>query len=421
MARHTAEIEALEALLEGRLDAADAPRPVARLATLATTVREHTDVEAPSAAFRARLRDELLEVAAAGRPTLWTRTKDRVEAATAGVRHSMRTAAAAGLASTLIGTAGVAAAAQSALPGDVLYSVKSFTEDARMALATGDVERGRLHLALARERLEEVETGRDRLSPDVLTTTLERLDVEAAAGADELLQAVATEDGAPELLGELDDFTAELRDRLIRVTPDLPLSVRPAAERALEVLRRIDLQVAGLQGAASCEACGALTDGLPRVVLPGDGPAAPSCGCLAPVPLGSDGAPVPSAPAPSPQPQPEPGAPAPPPVEGAEPDTAPTSGGDLVGDLGSDVDDVVDDVVEPLDDVGTIVDDLLDPSSTSSEGVGDPVGEVTSEVGDVVDEVGGTVEDTASEVGSAVDDATEPLDDATDPLDGLLD
>ncbi len=216
MARRSLEADRLEDLLSGQASPEDAPRQLARLATLATTVRDHTDLEAPSPDFKARLRAELLATAAAApEPTLLDRARDRVDAATARWRHSLRVAGASAVAATMIGTTGVAAAAQSALPGDVLYSVKGFTEDARLAFASGDLDRGRLHLAFARERLEEVELGRDRLTPAQFIETLDHLDAEAAQGADEMLAAaVAAADGRP-ILDELDAFTAEMRARLI--------------------------------------------------------------------------------------------------------------------------------------------------------------------------------------------------------------
>lgn len=400
------DADLLESLLEGRTAPEDAPRALSKLAGLATAVRDHTEVEAPTDEFRALFREELLEVAAAGRPTLWDRTVDRVHDATAGMRHSLRTAGAAALASTLIGTAGVAAAAQSALPGDVLYSVKGLTEDARLAFASGDVERGRLHLAFARERLEEVEEGRTRLSPDQLTETLDQLDREAAAGAEELLGA-ALEGTTDPVLEELDAFTAELRARIIDLTGDLPLSVRPAAERTLEVLRRIDVQVAGLLGVSSCEACDGVSGGLPRVVLPGDGPASPPCQCVAPARSSGDddGQDDTSQPAPLEQPASTPTVPDAPADEDAAPGTSLETGsdglddvvdgvGDAVEDLGSEVDDAASELLEPVEDVGTIVDDLLAPSPSSTDGV----------VGDTVDGVTDTVEDTASELETTVDD-----------------
>src|SRR5690606_28322381 len=120
------------------------------------------------------------------------------------------------------------------------------TEDARLAFASGDVERGRLHLAFARERLEEVEEGRERLAPEQLTATLGELDHEASTGADELLRAAADGTTTDPVLDELDAFTAELRTRILDLSGVLPLSVRPATEHTLELLRRIDVQVAGL-------------------------------------------------------------------------------------------------------------------------------------------------------------------------------
>lgn len=410
MARRTAEADALEGLLEGRTSADDTTRSLSRLAGLATTVRDHSELEAPTDEFRTRLRAELLEVAAAGRATLWERTQDRVDEATAGLRHSLRTAGAAALASTLIATTGVAAAAQSALPGDVLYSVKDVTEDARVALASGDVERGRLHLDLARERVEEVEHGRDRLSPDTLTATLDRLDIEAATGAEKLLEAAASDQALGGLLDEVDDFTAEVRGRLLEVSPHLPLSVRPATERSLEVLRRIDLQLAGLFDLATCEGCADSTSPGRRIVLPGDGPAAPFCRCVRPGAANPDADEADDAettddgddPAPLERPQTSPTEPSLLPGGERAPRERPERGGEVVDDLGSAVDDVVDDVAtdvqEPLDDVGSIVDDLLDPDTTSTS-------DVTGKVG----RLGDTVEDTASDVGGVVDDRGDGL------------
>lgn len=421
MARRS-DADLLEALLEGRAAPEDAPRSLSRLAGVATAVREHTDVEAPTDEFRAFFRAELLEVAAAGRPTLWDRALDRVHDATAGMRHSLRTAGAAAMASTMIGTAGVAAAAQSALPGDILYSVKDLTEDARLAFASGGVERGRLHLAFARERLQEVEDGRERLSNDQLTATLDRLDREAATGAEELLSA-ATEGTTDPVLDELDAFTAEVRTRILDLTGDLPLSVRPAAERTLEVLRRIDVQIAGLLGDASCEACGGLPAGVPRVVLPGDGPAAPACECVAPIrSSGDDGTDADGTePTPEEQPATQPTVPSAPSGEADSPGTSLETGTDSLGeavddtveelgttveDLGGEVDDTASELLEPVDEVGTIVDDLLEPSPSSTDGV---VGDTVDEVETTLDETVDTVEDTASELESSVDDVTGDL------------
>lgn len=365
----------------------DMPADLARLTMMAAAVREHTSTIVPSPAFRAGLRAELLAAPGPTTVSALTRARDRVDVATARWRHSLRVAVAAATAGTLIGTTAVAAAAQAALPGDLLYGVKGFTEDARMAFTSGDVDRGRLHLQFAQVRLGEVEDGVERLAPAVLATTLGEMDTAASTGADDLL-AVAQQDASRgDLLVELNTFTTQTRTRLLDLTERLPLGAVAAAEQSLEVLRRIDLQVEVMQGDAPCDACDAEGEpdpvAAPRVVMPGDGPAVPrGCDCVGQVPAASprpepapEPQPVPS-PEPEPTPEPEVVEPSPPPDD-PEPTPPPeTERGlgqllDPVGDVGSIVDDVLGtDIEGTVDDVATEVDavedelsDLLDPGN----------------------------------------------------------
>lgn len=69
-------------------------------------------------------------------------------------RHLGAAAAAAVLVAT---TAGVAAAADTSLPGDTLYPVKRGLEQLQIAMNSNDAARGAEHLRLAGERLDEVE------------------------------------------------------------------------------------------------------------------------------------------------------------------------------------------------------------------------------------------------------------------------
>lgn len=394
MARHSADANALESLLAGPGSASDASAHLLRLAELATAVRDVAVLERPDPVFITTLREELVATITAGSPGLVARTRDLVDETTARWRHSLRIAGASATASLLIASTGVAAAAQSALPGDVLYSVKLFTEDARLALATGDVEQGRLHLAFAEERLQEVEAGLHRLSSTQITDTLTAFDTEAASGADQLL-AASIGDPTSDALAELTTFTDSVRERLLAVIDDVPLAARPAAERSLEVLRRIDVQVGGLLAPVACEACGALTDldvFIPRVVLPGDGPAAPlPCDCIGGP---STGGPAPTVPLVPPADDrdgtdPDPGddaqpAPTPPADDSSE------SGGlldDVTGELTDELPDEVDEVVEPIDDVGSLVDDLLGDTELA-----DVVDEVDEDVGDLIDDLGATTD-----------------------------
>jgi hypothetical protein len=384
----------LHDLLTTELPIEGAPKDLVRLATVATTLRDSVELERPDPAFRAALRAELLEVAAAGRVTTWSRLRDRVDEATARWRHSLRVAVASATASTLLGTAGVAAASQAALPGDALYSVKRWTEDARLAFASGDVAQGRLHLAFARERLDEIEVGLHRLDSDAIVLTLAAMDEDAALGAEQLL-AAHVRDGEPGLIDEVRGFTASQAETLRRLSTRLPLTVLPAVETSLEVLRRIDVQTTAVVEGL-CAVCG--TDGVaaasPRIVLPGVGPAlGAGCDCIAP--LG------PTAPR-----------------ERAPSDELPLTtddGGAVAGDMGdeplsSSSSDrlLVPELPGPLDDAGVVIDGLLDDllSPTELETV---VDDVSDGLGDAVDEVATTIDEVTEGAGTLLDEVTEPL------------
>ena len=388
----------LHDLLTAELPSEGAPKDLVRLAALATTLRDSVELERPDPAFRAALRAELLEVAAAGRVTVWSRLRDRVDDATARWRHSLRVAVASATASTLLGTAGVAAASQAALPGDVLYSVKRWTEDARLAFASGDVAQGRLHLAFARERLDEIEAGLARLDSDAIVLTLAAMDEDAAMGAEQLL-AAHVRDGDPGLIDEVRGFTTSQAEILRRLSTRLPLTVLPAVETSLEVLRRIDVQTtAVVQGL--CAVCDAVAAATPRIVLPGDGPAVGAgCDCIAPVDPSAPREPAPSGDAPA----------------GA------TDGTTVIGDPGSEPLPaspsspdrlLVPELPGPLDDAGAVIDgllgDLISPTEVETT-LTDAVDGITDGLGGTVDEVATTVDEVTEAAGTLLDDVTEPL------------
>lgn len=399
-----AKAEELERLLAGGSVADDAPAELRRLAMLATTVTEATPVPTPSPQFREVLRERLLAADLQVAPTLPQRIRGRVDDATARWKYSARAAVASALASTMIGTTGVAVAAQAALPGDLLYGVKRGTEAVRLAFAATDVEAGRLHLAFARERLDEIATSATARSQTDLGPVFADMDAASAAGANHILQAAAA-GNAVELTEELLDFTEQQRDRLLAIVEVLPASLRPAVERSLEVLRRIEVQSAVVMDPA-CALCREISPVTgapepPQVFLPGDGPAAPiaDCDCA-----GDDPDPAPRDPDAVGDGDAQPGdSSAPTAPEGedgtagdpADPD-APTAGD---GDP-----DVVPSLPGPLDEVGDTVDDVIGE-------VGDQTGtsDVISEVDSIVDEI--------------IGGDTTPLDDllpSDSPTGGLL-
>ncbi len=234
MTEHDA-IEQLAALLDGE-DVPDAPSSLGALADLATAVHDHADLMAPTAEFRTSLRAELVAAAAAP-PGLVERARTAWANRTAQLRTSARVAVATMTASSLIGSAGVAVAAQQALPGEFLYELKSLTEDARMVLAVDGVAEARLHLAFARERLEELRATTGQLDSDQVAALLAEMDAHSEAGASVLLDGVAfgTADTA-----EVRRFTAQQRDGLVSMLNDLPLLAWPVAEDSLALLRRLE-------------------------------------------------------------------------------------------------------------------------------------------------------------------------------------
>lgn len=392
--RHREHAEQLERVLEGSLATDSASREVARLATLATTITEATSLEAPDPRFRAELRAQLLDVAAEERVTWLDRVRDRVDERTARWRYSARLAAATTVASTMLGTTGVAAAAQQALPGDVLYRVKLFTEDVQLAFAGGDAERGRLHLAFARERLEEVDAGLARLSEAEIASTLSTMDADSAVGAEELLTA-AQRDEQPDLVVELQTFTSEQASSVTALIRDLPLGAVPAAEQSLEVLRRIETQINDLLADLGCEACAdaaaAARNGAPGALLPGAAPTTEDCPDCAGVEIpGLSGGTDDDAPRP-----PETGDSGDTTVN--VPDGSEPTGGPTPSDNQTSVRLLVPELPDPLDDAGQVIDDLL----------GTVLGD--SALTEPVDELGNTLDTTVDELGNTVDSVLDPL------------
>jgi hypothetical protein len=143
-------IEQLADLLDGTRTEDEVRSDVRRLATLASTV--HDEVELP--VLDAEARDRIRTTVMAG---VYTDLQEAEPLAPPRLgRARPARVVATGVASVLIGTGGVAVAAQEALPGDALYGIKQATESVRLAAAGDHTEQGRLQLALARERLEEV-------------------------------------------------------------------------------------------------------------------------------------------------------------------------------------------------------------------------------------------------------------------------
>ena len=131
-----------------------------------------------------------------------------------------------------LGTAGVAYAAQEAIPGDTLYGVKRGIETARYALTENPQSQASLLSDLAAERMREIQAladdGRDALLAPTLSDYLQTLDrlqsVADALPLDLQLQVLAQASARVQQHGQI----------LERLLGQVPGEAVPAIERAIE-------------------------------------------------------------------------------------------------------------------------------------------------------------------------------------------
>lgn len=403
------QIEELARLLDGEVTSRSTSE-AQQLLVLANAVREHApELERPTAAFRAELRAQLVEEAAASRAGVLAPVRESVRERVDRWRRSARLATAGATATLMIGSAGAAVAAQGALPGELLYPLKQATESARLALANSPEEVGRVHLDLARERLEEITEGVETLSSSEIIDTLAAMDHHTETGAEELLGVFDRTHDA-ELLEELQAFTSDQRSGLTAILDDLPLEAVPFADRSFELLRRIELQSA--VSASLCD-CGLAGTGAVAGVsaaagrgiqAPGEGPAAPACDCVA----GAEPAPARDT-----------GLLADP--EGLLGDEDTTARSDEGGtgtttDLGDTVEGPVGTLTDPVDVATGGVEDTIDELT---EPIEEPLDETTEGADELLDDTTGTVDDTVGTVEESVEDVDGTVDDLTED-DGLL-
>lgn len=397
--RRREQAEQLAALLDGTVPADQASGDLRELATLAVSVTANVARPQLDLATRDAIRERVLAEVHADLHA----ARDTVHAP-APARARRRMAVTAGVASVVIGAAGVGVAAQHALPGDTLYNVKQATESARVAAAGDLTEQGRLELALAAERLEELHAAVERggVRDDALIDTLARMDARSRDGAVTLVR-VAERTGDAALLDEVVVFTQTQTAGLVEVYDRLPVTVRPYAEDSLAVLRAIRIQLLApvlndetFTNAAHATDLDRLlrSDPLPAEVGGRGEDTTTTTTTRTPGPSGDagdgervgDDGPLPST-----------------------PQLPGTGGGEGRG--------VVPRLPGPLDDVGRTVDETV---GGVLDGADDLVGNGGRRVGDVVDDVGDTVGGVGDTVGDVVDDAGDLLDDTVGGVGGLI-
>jgi hypothetical protein len=161
-----------------------------------------------------------------------------------------------GLAAGTLALSGMSAASGTAMPGDPLYSVKRSTESARLALTGSDIERGRLHLEFAHNRLSEAAaSGASR------SGTLDDMDAETRAGV-RLLTSTAMDRHDRTGLDLVDAFVPQQRADLMR------LGDSPRIRQSLALLDQISARSGQLRPDLGCAAGPAGTDSLGAVPRP---------------------------------------------------------------------------------------------------------------------------------------------------------
>ena len=237
--------EEFAAFLEG---GPPATAELERLGSLVTALREH-EPAAPrpefSTALRERLMTEAERVLTADNASL------RLPARTRGTRERRLVAAASALV-LLGGTAGMAAVAQDALPGEALYPIKRGLENAETGLSVSPAGKGRDLLRQADVRLAEVEgllaDGAPTAAPQI-PGTLEAFTEQAGAGAD-LLMSSFEETRDPATIAAVRTFAAHSLAVLDQLGRTAPPDARDELAAAAALLSEIDSQAVAL--CASC-------------------------------------------------------------------------------------------------------------------------------------------------------------------------
>lgn len=247
--------------------AVNAPRREVRdelrpLVDLVGTLRSHVadDPEAvPRAEFSADLRSRLMAEAA----DVMTPGSVLVLPTRPRGRRERRLVAAASAVVLLGGTAGMAAAAQDALPGDALYPVKRGIERVEAGVSISPAGKGRDLLRQANGRLSEVGALMADESVAAATrvpTAVRDFTAQAEQGSGLLLDAYQ-ETRDPDAVLSVREFTAEGITSLQDLARTAPPEAQEELTQAALALREIDRRAA-----AVCSTC---AGDLPAVEVPG--------------------------------------------------------------------------------------------------------------------------------------------------------
>ncbi len=149
------------------------------------------------------------------------------------------------------GSAGMAAAASGALPGDSLYPIKRGGEKLNAALRLNEASKGRLLLSQAETRLAEVgELVASGADPALVTRTVDAFNSAADSGSDKLFVSYQRE-GDPTDITAVREFAAQQMTELGRMSVGSDAATGPALVEAADTLADIDQAARVL-----CRTCG---------------------------------------------------------------------------------------------------------------------------------------------------------------------
>jgi hypothetical protein len=163
-------------------------------------------------------------------------------------RHNRRLAVAAAAFVVVGGTAGVAAAAENALPGDALYPIKRGLESAQVSFKTSDAAKGQDLIKQAGTRLDEIDglMGSGDSSTRI-AHTLSSYEHSATSGADLLFVSYQRDGDVGDLSALRGAFTDQMA-QLKQLAAQAPASAQPDFASALALLADLDQQARVLCG-----------------------------------------------------------------------------------------------------------------------------------------------------------------------------
>ncbi len=136
----------------------------------------------------------------------------------------------------LFGSAGMTAyAAQSALPGDALYPVKTGLEETRLALSNNEANRTRLHLSFAERRMNEIAglIAEGRFMDIELASQEYELHVQEALASVAIVAQIDPATAAV-LAGKITEALSRYNQVLSGMAAGVPASVQPQINRLMQ-------------------------------------------------------------------------------------------------------------------------------------------------------------------------------------------